>query len=155
MKSLYSLAAAALLSAHGAVLAQDPPDAAPPVERSRPAPLPNPADLEPAVDVGRLATGQRVPRPSSVAAPPTAPSAPIAGNARVIDSLDLGTTSITGNQELPKVLYIVPWKRSDIGDLVGRPFNTLLDEVLAPIDPEVFERQLNYYESLYGESQEE
>ena len=72
-----------------------------------------------------------------------------------IDRLDLGTTSITGNQELPKVLYIVPWKRSDLGDLVGRPVNTLLDEVLAPVDPDVFERHLSYYESLNGERQEE
>jgi hypothetical protein len=67
-----------------------------------------------------------------------------------VDSIDLGTTSITGNQELPKVLYIVPWKKSDLGDLVGRPVNTLLDEVLAPVDPEVFERQLKYYDALYG-----
>jgi hypothetical protein len=74
---------------------------------------------------------------------------------RVIDQLDLGTTSITGNQELPKVLYIVPWKRSDLGDLIGRPVNSLLDEVLAPVDPEVFERHLSYYETLHGESQEE
>ena len=68
-----------------------------------------------------------------------------------MDSLDLGTTSITGNAELPKVLYIVPWKKSDLGDLVGRPVNTLLDEVLAPVDPAVFERHLSYYDSLYGE----
>ena len=67
----------------------------------------------------------------------------------VRDTLDLGTTSITGNQELPKVLYIVPWKRSDLGDLLGRPANTLLDEVLAPVDPEVFERHLSYYGMLY------
>jgi hypothetical protein len=73
----------------------------------------------------------------------------------VIDRLDLGTTSITGNQELPKVLYIVPWKRSDLGDLIGRPVNSLLDEVLAPVDPEVFERHLSYYETLHGRSQEE
>jgi hypothetical protein len=73
----------------------------------------------------------------------------------VIDRLDLGTTSITGNQELPKVLYIVPWKRSDLGDLIGRPVNTLLDEVLAPVDPDVFERHLSYYETLHGETQEE
>ena len=72
-----------------------------------------------------------------------------------MDSLDLGTTSITGNAELPKVLYIVPWKKSDLGDLVGRPVNTLLDEVLAPVDPEVFERHLSYYETLHGASQEE
>jgi hypothetical protein len=72
-----------------------------------------------------------------------------------MDSLDLGTTSITGNAELPKVLYIVPWKRSDLGDLVGRPVNTLLDEVLAPVDPAVFQRQLSYYETLHGGSLEE
>ena len=74
---------------------------------------------------------------------------------RVIDQLDLGTTSITGNAELPKVLYIVPWKRSDLGELVGKPVNSLLDEVLAPVDRSVFERQLSYYETLNGESQEE
>ena len=67
------------------------------------------------------------------------------------DTLDLGTTSITGNQELPKVLYIVPWKRADLGDVAGRPVDTLLDEVLAPVDPQEFERHLAYYTSLYGD----
>jgi hypothetical protein len=87
----------------------------------------------------------------AVVTSPTAARAPAAA----IDRIDLGATSITGNQELPKVLYIVPWKRSDLGDLTGRPVNTLLDEVLAPIDPEVFERQLSYYETLHGQSQKE
>jgi hypothetical protein len=101
-------------------------------------------DLQPAVNVSDTATlAAAQPRPSPRATP------------GVVDTLDLGTTSITGNQELPKVLYIVPWKRSDLGDLVGRPVNTLLDEVLAPIDPEVFERHLDYYETLYGESEQE
>src|SRR5690242_1211289 len=54
------------------------------------------------------------------------------------DRLDLDTTIVKGNRELPKVLYIVPWKRSDIGDLPAQPFNTLLDEVLAPVDRDVF-----------------
>jgi hypothetical protein len=125
--------------------------AAPP----RRAPLANVDDLEPAVDVG-------APRPAGEAAPAAAePAAPAPAQAasraapRVMDSLDLGTTSITGNAELPKVLYIVPWKKSDLGDLVGRPVNTLLDEVLAPIDPEVFRRHLSYYETLHGASQQE
>jgi hypothetical protein len=91
--------------------------------------------------------------------PPTPPPVPAQVTERpaprVMDSLDLGTTSITGNAELPKVLYIVPWKKSDLGDLVGRPVNTLLDEVLAPVDPAVFERHLSYYDSLYGERAEE
>ena len=75
-----------------------------------------------------------------------------AGN-QVMDSIELGRTEITGNQELPKVLYIVPWKKSDPGDLMGPPINTLLDEVLAPIDREEFIRQVRYYEDLSGEKQ--
>jgi hypothetical protein len=121
----------------------------------RRAPLATVDDLEPAVDVSAAsAVPERPP-----AAPPAAqaPETTAAERAapRVPDTLDLGTTSITGNAELPKVLYIVPWKKSDLGDLVGRPVNTLLDEVLAPVDPAVFERHLSYYDSLYGERAEE
>ena len=76
-----------------------------------------------------------------------------AGN-RVMDTIELGRTEITGNQELPKVLYIVPWQKSDPGDLMGKPVNTLLDEVLAPIDREEFIRQVDYYDDLNGESEE-
>ena len=55
--------------------------------------------------------------PRAPAAAPAATSAAAERPApRVMDSLDLGTTSITGNAELPKVLYIVPWKKSDLGD---------------------------------------
>jgi len=74
---------------------------------------------------------------------------------RVMDSMSLGRTEITGNQELPKVLYIVPWKKADPGDLMGKPVNTLLDEILAPIDREEFIRQVDYYDDLYGESEQE
>lgn len=64
------------------------------------------------------------------------------------DRVELETTEITGNRELPKVLYIVPWKRSDLGDLVGKPANSLLDDVLQPIDRDVFLRQNRYYDAL-------
>jgi len=73
----------------------------------------------------------------------------------VMDSIELGRTEITGNQELPTVMYIVPWKKSDPGDLMGKPVNTLLDEVLAPIDREEFIRQVDYYGDLYGENEQE
>ena len=72
---------------------------------------------------------------------------------QVIDEMLLDRTEITGNQELPKVLYIVPWKKSDPGDLIGRPVNTLLDEVLAPLDREEFIRQVDYYGDLYGDGE--
>ena len=74
---------------------------------------------------------------------------------RVMDSIELGRTEITGNQELPKVLYIVPWQKSDPGDLMGKPVNTLLDEVLAPVDREEFLRQVGYYNDLYGDDEQE
>ena len=66
----------------------------------------------------------------------------------VMDELDLERTEITGNQELPKVLYIVPWQKSDPGELLGKLANTLLDEVLAPIDRGEFVRQIRYYDEL-------
>ncbi len=73
---------------------------------------------------------------------------------RVMDEIELGRTEITGNQELPKVLYIVPWQKADPGDLMGKPINTLLDEVLAPIDREEFVRQVDYYGDLHGNDEE-
>jgi hypothetical protein len=128
-----------------------------PAAPERRAPLAAVEDLEPAVDVGGPpAAAPRSAAPAVAEAAPSAPSPPASRPApRVMDSLDLGTTSITGNAELPKVLYIVPWKKSDLGDLVGRPVNTLLDEVLAPVDPAVFERHLSYYDSLNGKRAEE
>jgi len=61
------------------------------------------------------------------------------------DRLDLETTVVTGNRELPKVLYIVPWKKADLGELPAQPFNTLLDEVLQPVDRDVFRREVKYF----------
>ena len=70
------------------------------------------------------------------------------------DRADLEGTSIIGNRELPKVLYIVPWKKPQPGELVGRPLNSLLDEALGSVDREVFQRQVNYYGQIqaHGES---
>ena len=74
---------------------------------------------------------------------------------QVMDRMELGRTEITGNQELPTVMYIVPWQKADPADLMGRPVNTLLDEVLAPIDREEFVRQVDYYGDLYGSDDDE
>ena len=49
------------------------------------------------------------------------------------------------------MLYIVPWKRSDLGDLVGKPVNSLLDDVLQPLDRDVFQRENRYYDALKPE----
>lgn len=64
------------------------------------------------------------------------------------DRADLEGTQITGSRELPKVLYIVPWKQPLPTDLVGRPTQSLLDEALTPIDREVFQREVQYHALL-------
>ena len=86
--------------------------------------------------------------PASVATAAGRASKPGAPGGKAHDSIELDTTQITGNRELPKVLYIVPWKRSDLGDLVGKPVNSILDEVLTPVDRDVFKRQNRYYDAL-------
>ncbi len=85
------------------------------------------------------------PAPAPVVPPAAAADAP---KPRTMDHLELDPTSITGNRELPKVMVIVPWKRADLGNLEGRPANSLLNEVLEPVDREVFRRELRYFEAL-------
>ncbi|MBI3545927.1 MAG: hypothetical protein HY081_04950 [Gammaproteobacteria bacterium] len=72
----------------------------------------------------------------------------LSGVAGSADRADLEGTSIFGSSELPKVLYIVPWKKPEVGDLVGRPVTSLLDEALAPVDREVFQRQVEFHDAL-------
>jgi len=117
--------------------------------------IPSPDQLEPA-----FSTSPDSPLPGAVEPAPAAKQAaeqPAATKGtkaekpaarRGVDRVELGTTDITGNRELPKVLYIVPWKRSDLGDLTGRPVNSLLDEVLQPLDRDVFRRENRYYDEL-------
>jgi hypothetical protein len=156
-------------------LAQTSP---PPGATASPAPartVPAPADLEPAVDTTRSAPAATMAPPAAAPAntgpAATTPAADAAARTQAAatgtptvrkgaaagakpgapkgpDRLQLDTTDITGNRELPKVLYIVPWKRSDLGDLVGKPVNSLVDEVLQPLDRDVFQRQNRYYDAL-------
>jgi hypothetical protein len=60
------------------------------------------------------------------------------------DRADIDPTKIIGNRELPKVLYIVPWKKPLPGDMAGRPPVSVVDEALAPVDRDVFRRQVRY-----------
>lgn len=86
--------------------------------------------------------------PDSAGAPVAAPQTP---RRPAADRLQLETTSIRGNQELPRIMVIVPWKDPAMGNLVGKPVNSLINEVLIPIDRDVFLRQTKYFEQLYGD----
>ena len=149
----------ALLLLAGAALAQTPPPAQPadamePGVNTSAQPA-TPDAMEPGVNTSAPAAAPAKPKPApgttnkpatAAAKPGAPPSGANKGNAK--DRLDLDSTQITGNRELPKVLYIVPWRSAEMGDLVGRPVNSLLDEVLEPVDRDVFRRQNRYFEAL-------
>ena len=59
------------------------------------------------------------------------------------EAKELSGMSIVGNDEAPKSLYIVPWKSSEVG--VEPSLHTMLNEGDAPVDRDVFKRQLDFY----------
>lgn len=97
-------------------------------------------DASPAVDTSAQPAVATPAKPAADASKQAAP-----GKRGQNDRVTLDTTIVTGNRELPKVLYIVPWKKADLGDLPAQPFNTLLEEVLTPVDRDVFRREVTYY----------
>jgi hypothetical protein len=100
------------------------------------------------------ATPTRTPGPAATSkSTPAAGMAPPAVKGKSSDRIELDTTQISGNRELPKVMYVVPWRRADPGDFSGRPPNSLLDEALTPVDRDVFRRQNRYYGAVQEQAQ--
>jgi hypothetical protein len=57
---------------------------------------------------------------------------------------EISGMSIVGNNETPKALVIVPWKSSEIGQETKLK-SDLLNDSVAPVDHEVFMRELDFY----------
>jgi hypothetical protein len=153
-----TLSATTWLLAGGWAAAQAPA-AATPAPASAPVPAPASAPAAPPAKAPPAAAGSAAakraahldagePRAQGEAPGQSPGQTPSKGSDRV----DLDATTVTGNQELPKVMYIVPWKKSDIGDLAGKPMNSLLDEVLAPVDRDVFRREVKYYDAVHADA---
>jgi hypothetical protein len=121
-------------------------------------------EIEPAVNTSNIGPAAPTSAPPVTAAPAATPSpkpvvkgaapskSPAGQKSGSRDLIELDPTQITGNRELPNVMYVVPWKRPDIGDLGGRPAKSLINEVLAPVDRDVFRRQNRYFAALQAQS---
>ena len=164
----------ALFCSAGPAVAQQqaaPPAAAPAASPAKPAPTTAQSEAgDPRADTSNEAATGPAPSAGRASSPAPAPSAgrapaahalpgrgaPGSGSdqksASRIDRLDLGTATVTGEREQPKVMYVVPWKRSDIGDLAGKPMNSLVDEILAPVDRDVFKREVVYYHAVQADT---
>jgi hypothetical protein len=121
-----------------------------PAVQTSPAPTVAPRPAPPAARAG-AAPATTAPAAAGAPAAAASPTAAPPKGGKSSDRIELETTQISGNRELPRVMYVVPWRRPDPGEFAGRPPNSLLDEALTPVDRDVFKRQNQYYSELAGE----
>jgi hypothetical protein len=69
------------------------------------------------------------------------------------DSLQLEGTSITGNKELPMVLYILPWKTVERFEIESPPIISIMDQQLQPLDRATFKRTIHYHQAIYSKAE--
>ena len=67
-----------------------------------------------------------------------------------MDKGELAASQMTGNRELPRVLYIVPWRQPGTGEVDGQPMNSLVYELTRPVDRDVLRREARYHGGLAG-----
>jgi len=60
------------------------------------------------------------------------------------DTIYLDETVISGNQELPRVLYVLPWRTTRDKTLPESKPKIALEQVMSPIFPHEYRRELAY-----------
>ena len=73
-------------------------------------------------------------------------------NVNAQERLQMEGTEITGNKELPRVLYIVPWKSVERFDIKSPPITSILDQELTRIDRASFKRQIHYHDAIFSKA---
>jgi hypothetical protein len=66
------------------------------------------------------------------------------------EKLQMQGTEITGNKELPKVLYIVPWKSAERFEITSPPIVSVMEQKLTPIDRASFKRTIHYHDAIFA-----
>lgn len=64
--------------------------------------------------------------------------------------LDLDATSIIGNRELPRIVYLIAWRDAPEGDILEQSLDINHDNRMVPLDRDVFQRQISYHDLLFG-----
>lgn len=57
-------------------------------------------------------------------------------------------STFKGNQEQPKVLYIVPWQKINAPEAYYQPLESLIDENFELLDRDEFKRELKFKRQL-------
>ena len=68
------------------------------------------------------------------------------------ERLQMEGTEITGNKELPRVLYIVPWKMAERFEIESPPITSIMESKLKPLDRPAFRRTIHYHEAIFSKT---
>ena len=78
----------------------------------------------------------------------------ISGQILAEERIQLDETAIMGSKELPKVIYIVPWKSANIMELGNASGKSSFSENMQALDRDVFRKELDYFSMLEGTGRE-
>tara|TARA_R110002167_G_C12198974_1_gene606504 strand:- start:69 stop:368 length:300 start_codon:yes stop_codon:yes gene_type:complete len=66
------------------------------------------------------------------------------------ETLEMEGTAIVGNKELPRVLYIVPWKSTERFDISTPQVVSIMEQQLSKIDRPSFKRKIHYHDAIFA-----
>ena len=69
------------------------------------------------------------------------------------ETLQMEGTEIVVNKELPRVLYIVPWKSVERFEIETPPIISIMDQPLTRIDRASFRRTIRYHDAIFSKAE--
>lgn len=69
-----------------------------------------------------------------------------AGSSIAEEVLTIEGTRIRGNQELPTILYLIPWKEPELRQLEAPEQSLAVKQTLEPLEREDFRRLVEYHQ---------
>ena len=64
--------------------------------------------------------------------------------------IEMEGTEIVGSQELPRVLYIVPWQTAERFEIDSPPIASIIERRLTPLERAAFRRTVHYHEAIFS-----
>lgn len=69
----------------------------------------------------------------------------ISGLLHAAEQADMEGITITGNKELPNILYVISWKSPELPPVADIPLESLIENALEPLDRRSVLREEQYY----------
>jgi hypothetical protein len=77
-------------------------------------------------------------------------AAAIHAPAQAQERIQMEGIEITGSQELPRVLYIVPWQTAERFEIDSPPIASIMERRLVPLERAAFRRKVYYHEAIFS-----